>query len=61
MDGMGADRRGRWGVLLEAGIVPASLPHPPPGAVWLGRPTSWQALVNEDMGSTQLLPCPLCS
>lgn len=28
MDGMGADRRGHWGVLLEAGIVPTSLPHP---------------------------------
>lgn len=28
MDGMGADRRGHWGILLEAGIVPTSLPHP---------------------------------
>lgn len=33
-----------------------SLPRPPPGAVWLGRPTSWQALVNEDRGAPSTCP-----
>ena len=52
-------RRDNWEALLEADIVPPSSTSAPlPGAVWLGRPTYWQALVSED---TQRLPCPLCS
>ena len=31
-------------------------PPPPPGAVWLGRPTSWQALANEDRGAPSSCP-----
>lgn len=35
-------------------------PLPTPGAVWLGRPTSWQALVNEDRGAPSTCPA-LCA